>query len=231
MADETKEETKTEEQVEALDLKRFLSSMRLSTEVSEPVPMIQDNLESVAEDVSDEDRFISGLAALLMNVDTTAGRFDKGMAQEVIVRIDLMVNEQINEIMHDSQFKEMESNWRSLNDLILNTNFRADVMIDILDVTKDELYEDFEIMPWILPAARFSKRSTWPNTINTAANPSAAWSGFMNSSTPPGTSSGSGPWGKLPLPATPPLSVPYHRSSSAATASRSWRRSRIWKGS
>ena len=60
MADETKEETKTEEQVETLDLKRFLSSMRLSTEVSEPVPMIQENLQTVAEEVSDEDRFISG---------------------------------------------------------------------------------------------------------------------------------------------------------------------------
>jgi type VI secretion system protein ImpC len=144
MADETKEEVKTEEKVETLDLKRFLSSMRLSTEVSEPVPMIQENLLTVAEEVSDEDRFISGLAALLMNIDTTAGRFDKGMAQEVIVRVDLMVNDQINEILHHEQFKQLESNWRSLNDLILNTNFKADVMIDILDVSKDELYEDFE---------------------------------------------------------------------------------------
>jgi type VI secretion system protein ImpC len=144
MADETKEKVKTEEKVEALDLKRFLSSMRLSTEISEPVPMIQDNLQTVAERVSDEDRFISGMAALLLNVDTSAGRFDKGMVQEVMARIDQMVNDQINEILHHEQFKQMESNWRSLNDLILNTNFRADVMIDIIDVTKDELHEDFE---------------------------------------------------------------------------------------
>ncbi|MGD8685503.1 MAG: type VI secretion system contractile sheath large subunit [Syntrophobacterales bacterium] len=144
MADETKEKVKTEEEVETLDLKRFLSSMRLDVEAAEPVPMIQDELQTIAEAVSDEDRFISGLAALLMNVDTSVGRFDKGMAQEVIARIDVMINDQINEIMHHEQFKEIESNWRSLNDLILNTNFRADVMIDILDVSKDELYEDFE---------------------------------------------------------------------------------------
>jgi type VI secretion system protein ImpC len=144
MAKETKEKTKTEEAVETLDLKRFLSSMRLDVEAAEPVPVIQDELQTIAEEVSDEDRFISGLAALLMNIDTSVGRFDKGMAQEVIAGIDVMINDQINEIMHDSQFKEMESNWRSLNDLILNTNFRADVMIDILDVSKDELYEDFE---------------------------------------------------------------------------------------
>jgi type VI secretion system protein ImpC len=134
----------TEEKVEALDLKRFLSSMRLGTEISEPVPMIQDGLQTVAEEVSDEDRFISGMAALLLNIDTSAGRFDKGMVQQVIARIDVVVNDQINEIIHHEQFKQMESNWRSLNDLILNTNFKADVMIDILDVDKDELHEDFE---------------------------------------------------------------------------------------
>jgi type VI secretion system protein ImpC len=104
MAEETKEKTKTEEAVETLDLKRFLSSMRLNVEVAEPVPMLQDELQTIAEEVSDEDRFISGLAALLMNIDTSVGRFDKGMAQEVIARIDLMVNDQINEIMHHPQF-------------------------------------------------------------------------------------------------------------------------------
>jgi type VI secretion system protein ImpC len=144
MAEDTKEKVETEEKVEALDLKRFLSSMRLGTEISEPVPMIQDGLQTVAEEVSDEDRFISGMAALLLNIDTSAGRFDKGMVQQVIARIDVVVNDQINEIIHHEQFKQMESNWRSLNDLILNTNFKADVMIDILDVDKDELHEDFE---------------------------------------------------------------------------------------
>ena len=144
MAEETKQEEKTEEMEETLDLKRFLSSMRLSTEVSEPVPMIQENLEAISEEVSDEDRFVSGLAALLMNIEPGVKRFDKGVIQDVIARIDRMVNDQVNEIIHNEQFKQMESNWRSLNDLILNTNFKADIMIDILDVTKDELYDDFE---------------------------------------------------------------------------------------
>lgn len=144
MAEETKQDVKTEEKVEEIDIKRLLSSMRLSTEVSEPVPMIKDDFQTIAEDVSDEDRFISGLAAFLLNVDTSSGRLDKGMIQDVIARIDQKVNGQINEIIHHDQFKALESNWRSLNDLILNTNFKADIMIDILDVGKDELEEDFE---------------------------------------------------------------------------------------
>lgn len=143
VATETEQTTTTETKVE-LGLKRFLSSMRLDSEVSEPVPMVQDGLLNVNEDVRDEDRFISGLAVFLLNVDPAVGRLDKGLIIDLMGRIDQVVNDQVNEIIHHETFKQVESSWRTLNDLILNTNFKADVMIDVLDVGKDELYEDFE---------------------------------------------------------------------------------------
>ena len=132
------------EATETIDLQRFLSSMKLSSEVGEATPMISENFSIATEEVTDENRFLSGMAALLMNIDTSAGRLDKGEIFSTISRIDTMVNDQINEIIHNDSFKKLESNWRSLNDLIQNTNFKADVMIDILDVSKDELGEDFE---------------------------------------------------------------------------------------
>ncbi len=145
MSSQTQEAVKTKEATsEDIDLKRFLSSMRLSTEIDEPVPMVQDNLSVVREDISDENRFISGLAALLLNIDTSVGRLDKGLIQDLIARIDKMVNDQLNEIIHHEKFKTLEANWRSLYDLVLHTNFKADIMIDILDVDKEELFEDFE---------------------------------------------------------------------------------------
>ncbi len=143
MAEETQQDVKTEEQQE-LDIKRFLSSMRLSTEVGEATPMIQDDLQTVKDDVSDEDRFLSGLAALLLNIDTSGGRLDKGKIFDVVAQIDKKVNDQLNEVIHHPDFKAVESSWRSLNDIIVNTNFKANVMIDIIDVGKDELFEDFE---------------------------------------------------------------------------------------
>jgi len=129
---------------EALDLKRFLSSMRLNPDVSEPVPMVSNNLETVAEDVGEEDRFISGLAAVLMNIDGTLGKFDKAEVQKLVAHIDDLVNAQLNQIIHNESFKRMESDWSSLNDIVRTTNFKADVMIDIIDVSKDELYDDFD---------------------------------------------------------------------------------------
>jgi type VI secretion system protein ImpC len=134
---------KTDE-AKALDLKRFLSSMRLEGEVGTVTPMVQDDLSTVKENVSEKDRFISGLAALLLNVDQNVGKLDKANIQQLIGRIDTMVNDQLNEIIHHENFKKMEGNWRSLNDLILNTNFKANVMLDLLDVSKDELFQDFD---------------------------------------------------------------------------------------
>lgn len=129
---------------EVIDLNRFLSSMKLNSEVGEAEPMISDNFSTTKEEVSEESRFLSGMAALLMNVDTTSGRLDKGAIFDVIAQIDDMVNDQINEIIHNDKFKAIESNWRAVDDLIKNTNFKANIMIDIMDVSKEELAEDFE---------------------------------------------------------------------------------------
>jgi type VI secretion system protein ImpC len=94
--------------------------------------------------VSESDRFVSGLAALLLNVDRSAGKLDKGNIQSLIGRIDRMVNEQVNEIIHHAQFKQLESNWRSLNDLIRSVPAKSDVVLDLLDVSKEELHQDFD---------------------------------------------------------------------------------------
>jgi type VI secretion system protein ImpC len=149
MAGETNIAVKTEGETATAtaskpDLKRFLSSMRLGSEVGELTPMVQDGYQVVKDDVSEKDRFVSGLAALLLNVDRSVGKLDKGNIQSLIARIDHVVNAQVNEIIHHAQFKQLESNWRSLNDLIRTTNFKADVVIDLLDVSKDELHQDFD---------------------------------------------------------------------------------------
>lgn len=57
--------------------------MRLDTEVSDLVPIISNNLVDIAEGVRDEDRFISGMAAVLMNIDSTADKFDKGCGARI----------------------------------------------------------------------------------------------------------------------------------------------------
>lgn len=136
---------KTTEQVQDISLKKFLACMRLNDQLANPpTPMIQENLEKTVEKVSDEERFISGLAALLLNVSCEGGRFDKAQIQALLAFIDKLMSAQLNEILHHPKFQQMESAWRALHDLALHTNFKANIMLDLLDVTKEELYEDFE---------------------------------------------------------------------------------------
>ena len=106
--------------------------------------MITENLQKVTEEVSNEDRFLSGLASLLFNVDPVGGKFEKGKIQDAVKQIDALVNTQVNEVIHSEKFQLLESTWRGLDDIIQHTNFRANVMIDMLDVGKAELADDFE---------------------------------------------------------------------------------------
>jgi len=128
----------------ALDIKRFLTSMRLGELKSPPTPMITENLQKVTEEVSNEDRFLSGLAALIFNLEPASGKFEKGKIQDAVKQIDALVNVQVNEVIHAEKFQQLESTWRGLDDIIQHTNFRANIMIDILDVGKAELADDFE---------------------------------------------------------------------------------------
>lgn len=129
---------------EVLDLKRFLSSVKLGDPAAELTPMVSDNLSTVKEDVGDEDRFLSALAALVYNVEPVNGKLEKNQLADAVDKIDALINAQINDIIHDDNFQKMESQWTALNDIIQHTNFRANVVIDFLDAGKDELAEDFE---------------------------------------------------------------------------------------
>jgi type VI secretion system protein ImpC len=142
----TAEKVETERAAAYVD--RFLSSMRLeaSRRSAAPAPMIKDDLTAVenVETISAEDRFVSGLAAVLYNIDHKAGRFDKGDVMAAVQRIDELINQQVNEIIHHPDFQKLEANWRGIEDLVQHTNFRANITIDLLDVTKREIEEDFE---------------------------------------------------------------------------------------
>ena len=139
----TKIQALEEEEVTLAD---FLKSVKVASYDEEKalVPMLAEGLIQVNEEVTDAARLISSLATLIWNIDAESGRLDKGKIQELIATLNKMINEQVNEVIHHEQFKELESTWRGLYNLVSGTNFRANVMIDMLDVSKEELQTDFE---------------------------------------------------------------------------------------
>ena len=53
--------------------------------------------------------------------------------------LDRKLTEQINQIIHNDEFQKLESAWRGLNYLVMNTPTGKDLKIRVLNVTKDEL--------------------------------------------------------------------------------------------
>lgn len=134
-----------EQQTIETDLKAFLGSVRITQDVSGARPMIKANLDGVDEEVSADERFVSTMAAVVYNIDPEAGRFDKQSIQELIGVIDDLVEAQLNEIVHQDEFQRLEGAWRSIADLVKHTNFKANINVNLLDVTKTEAAEDLEL--------------------------------------------------------------------------------------
>ncbi|MDY7233068.1 type VI secretion system contractile sheath large subunit [Hyalangium rubrum] len=147
------------------EVKKFIESLKFEplTEEQLKVSLIKDDFtentditkqleeKKLKDKEADAMRFLSSLAALLQNVEPVApadpkgkARFDKGRVARAIEKIDDLINLQMNEILHNEKFQQMEAAWRGLEDLVTNTNFKADITIDLLDVEKKELAQDFE---------------------------------------------------------------------------------------
>ncbi|AKP74093.1 type VI secretion protein, EvpB/ family [Piscirickettsia salmonis] len=102
-----------------------------------------ETFEVVGKDYSDEERLVASLCLLLANTENLES-FNKGLIQNILDKIDHLISEQVNEVLSDQKFKTLESTWLAIDDLVKDTNFQANIKIDLLDVTKEELEEDFD---------------------------------------------------------------------------------------
>ncbi|MCL2220038.1 MAG: type VI secretion system contractile sheath large subunit [Chitinispirillia bacterium] len=105
--------------------------------------------QALAESKAGE-RIGAALALFVDNVlecSTTIDKIDKSVLDCQIAELDRRISLQLDEILHAPQFQKLESVWRSLDFLVQRTDFRKNVRINILDVSKDELMEDFEDVP------------------------------------------------------------------------------------
>src|SRR4030042_2723256 len=74
--------------------------------------------------------------------ETQVFKVTGALVDSFIADIDTVLSAQMDEILHNEDFKELESTWRGLLFLVQNTEFSKPVKFELLDVSKDELYED-----------------------------------------------------------------------------------------
>ena len=87
---------------------------------------------------------VSSLITRAMAQENGASRVDRRFVDAAIAELDKKIGEQLDAIIHHDDFKAIESAWRQLDFLVSGTNFRENIKIQVLDVTKKELIADFE---------------------------------------------------------------------------------------
>ena len=75
------------------------------------------------------------------------GKVDRSLVDSMIAEIDLRLSGQLDEILHNSDYQKMESAWRGLKYLVDRVDFRENIKVEMLNVSKSDLLEDFEDAP------------------------------------------------------------------------------------
>jgi type VI secretion system protein ImpC len=94
---------------------------------------------------SEGDMVYAGLSMLVKNLDKSkaeGARLKSTDIDSCIAAIDQLLSRQVSAIMHHPNFQALESSWRSVEFLVRRTNFRKNVEIKLLDVSKEEILDD-----------------------------------------------------------------------------------------
>lgn len=93
-------------------------------------------------------RLTAGLQILMdfiVQDDKTIEKFDRSVLDIYISKIDHMLSQQLDEIIHHQEFQKLESSWKGLKYLVDQTDPRANTKIDLLDADQETLSMDFEL--------------------------------------------------------------------------------------
>lgn len=92
---------------------------------------------------------VSVFLKLLKESPQKVERLDKVLLDEHIASLDTQISRQLDAVMHHPDFQRVESTWRGVKSLIDQTDFRQNVRIELLDISKTDLVRDFEDAPEI----------------------------------------------------------------------------------
>ncbi len=91
-----------------------------------------------------------GVQAFIANLLDTGEKeqpINKQLVDRMVVELDRKISAQMDELLHNSEFQELESAWRGLKLLVDRTDFQENIKIDMLHATKQEMLEDVEFAP------------------------------------------------------------------------------------
>lgn len=90
------------------------------------------------------ERGLKELLGKILEPGREAVKISRAVVDDMIGEIDKKISRQLDEILHNQEYQKLESAWRSLKFLVERTNFRENIKIEILNVSKDDLHEDID---------------------------------------------------------------------------------------
>jgi type VI secretion system protein ImpC len=121
-----------------------------------PLEAFQDN-DLLSESSADERlaRAMSVFMNLVVDASKPVDRLDKSLLDFHIGRLDEQISRQLDAVMHTPEFQALEGRWRGAKFDIDRTDFRRNVRIELLDLSKEALMRDFEDTPEIIQSGLY----------------------------------------------------------------------------
>jgi type VI secretion system protein ImpC len=100
-------------------------------------------------------RGVSAFIEELLKPQNQHERVKKALVDRMIAEIDAKLSRQMDEILHHQEFQSLESSWRGLKLLVDRTDFRENIKLEVLNVSKQDLLDDFEDSPEVVQSGLY----------------------------------------------------------------------------
>ena len=109
-------------------------------------------------DATADERLTAGMQVFLeclSKAGPKVEKLDKNLIDHHIAELDYQISLQLDAVMHHDDFQTVESLWRGVKSLVDKTDFRQNVKIELLDLSKKSLRQDFEDAPEIIQSGLY----------------------------------------------------------------------------
>jgi type VI secretion system protein ImpC len=107
----------------------------------ESTSLVEEILTASGIEASDEESYATARGGVELLL--------RELVDMMIVELTEKLNVQIDEILHHPQFQQLEAAWRGLKFVVDRVEFRENVRVELLNVSKEDLLMDFEDSPEI----------------------------------------------------------------------------------
>jgi len=98
---------------------------------------------------------VSAFISELLKPQRAGATVNSAAIDMMIAEIDQKLSAQVDEVLHNDKFKQLESVWRGLKFAVDRTDFRQNIKIEIMNVSKEDLLTDFEDSPEVVKSGLY----------------------------------------------------------------------------